>query len=141
MALGAQLAKRLSLGDVVLLSGNLGAGKTTFVQGLTRALGVREATLSPTFVMAQSLKGKFPIHHLDFYRLQVKEILALGLQEYLTGSGEIPQGLVLIEWPERAKKLWPKERLDISFRIEAGSKKRKIIFKPRGEHFEHLFVD
>ncbi len=140
-AFGARLAKKLLPGDVVLLSANLGAGKTTMVQGLVKALGVREAALSPTFIIAQSFKGKFPIHHLDFYRLTAKEILDMGIQDYLVGGGEIPKGLVLIEWPERAKKLWPKERLEVRIRIRPKSTAREITLSPHGERFENLSID
>ncbi len=117
---------------------NLGAGKTTLVQGLVRALGVREAALSPTFVIAQSLKGKFPIHHLDFYRLTLDEILAMGVQDYLSGGGEIPSGLVLVEWAERFKKMWPRERLEVRLRIRPKSSVREIRLTARGDKFKRM---
>lgn len=140
-AFGARLAKKLRSGDVVLLRANLGAGKTTLVQGLVKALGVRDAALSPTFIIAQSFKGKFPIHHLDFYRLTAKEILGMGVQDYLVGGGEIPKGLVLIEWPERARKLWPKERLEVAISIKPKSTARVINLARHGERFEDLSID
>lgn len=138
---GARLGRKLRVGDVVLLSGDLGAGKTTLVQGLVKALGVTDGALSPTFVIAQTYYAKFPIHHLDFYRLTVKEIVAIGVQDYLVGAGEIPKGLVLIEWPERAKGMWPKERLEISIRINPRSENREIVITPHGERFEKLFIN
>lgn len=134
--IAASLAPQLKKGDVVVLLANLGAGKTTFVQGLVKALGVRESALSPTFVIAQSLKGKIPVHHLDFYRLSVKEILEMGIQDYLTGAGEIPLGLVLIEWAERCKDIWPQERLEIRLKIKPNSTDREITFTGRGERWK-----
>lgn len=136
--LGGQLGRFLRKGDVVLLLANLGAGKTTLVQGLVKALGVREAALSPTFVIAQTFKAKIPIHHLDFYRLSEKEILAMGAQDYLTGVGEIPLGLVLIEWAERCKGLWPHERLEIRIRIKPRSQLREIKLVAHGPKFIRL---
>src|SRR5262245_7583959 len=91
--LAGRLAVRLQAGDVVLLLADLGAGKTTFVQGVAKALGAHDAALSPTFVVAETLDARVPIHHLDFYRLTKSELLGIGVQDYLTGSGEIPRGV------------------------------------------------
>lgn len=137
-AFGARVARHLRPGDVVLLSANLGAGKTTLVQGLVKALGVQEAALSPTFIIAQTLQGRFPIHHLDFYRVSMREILGIGIQDYMVGAGEIPKGLVLIEWPERAKGLWPKDRLEIEIKIKPQSMDRLITMQTHGARFENL---
>ena len=139
--IGARLARQLRCGDVVLLSAQLGAGKTTLVQGLVKALNVREAALSPTFIIAQTFNGKYPIHHLDFYRLTLREILGIGVQDYLIGGGEIPRGLVLIEWPERAMKLLPKERLVVKIAVKPRSTARVITIAPHGERFENLSLN
>lgn len=135
---GGRLAKWLKPGDVVLLLANLGAGKTTLVQGLVNKLGISEPALSPTFVIAQSFKGKYPVHHLDFYRLTPREILAMGAQDYLSGEGEIPKGIVLIEWAERCKQLWPADRIEIRMRIKPRSKDRAISLIGHGRRLKAL---
>ncbi|HEU4598685.1 MAG TPA: tRNA (adenosine(37)-N6)-threonylcarbamoyltransferase complex ATPase subunit type 1 TsaE [Solirubrobacterales bacterium] len=95
-ALGARLAERLGPGDVVVLSGDLGSGKTTLVRGACRALGVTEPVTSPTFTIGQRYDGgRLPISHLDLYRLQSLEgeDPAL-LDDYLDSSG-----VAFVEWP------------------------------------------
>lgn len=108
-----KLAKKLS--GVIALTGNLGAGKTTFVQGFARGLGIKEKIISPTFVLIRqhkipnSLKTLF---HIDLYRLEnVLNISHLGLKEII----ENPDNLVAIEWAEKIKKLLPKNITWISF--------------------------
>lgn len=138
--LGARLARRLKPGDVVLLAAHLGAGKTTLVQGLARALGASDKAMSPTFVVAQTLEGRrWPLHHIDFYRLEKKEILDLGIQDYLMGTGEIKPGILVIEWADRCKEIWPKKRILIEMKIKPHSKDRLIRIKTQGERFHDLF--
>jgi len=97
-ALAAQLAAALEPGDVVLIAGELGAGKTTFVRGACRALGVRGRVTSPTFTIGQRYEGDVPVSHLDLYRLGdlALEDPAL-LADYLT-----PERVAFVEWPEVA---------------------------------------
>jgi tRNA threonylcarbamoyladenosine biosynthesis protein TsaE len=90
--LGAELAKQLRPGDVVLVSGELGSGKTTFVRGACRALGVAGPVTSPTFTIGHLYDGKFEIAHLDLYRL--REIDPAILEDYVT-----PERIAFIEWP------------------------------------------
>jgi tRNA threonylcarbamoyladenosine biosynthesis protein TsaE len=95
---GAQLAERLAPGDVVLVSGELGAGKTTFVRGAARALGVDGPITSPTFTIGRRHRGRVPVSHVDLYRLAdglADEDPAL-LADYLT-----PDAVAFVEWPER----------------------------------------
>jgi tRNA threonylcarbamoyladenosine biosynthesis protein TsaE len=96
-AVGAELAGRLRPGDVVLVAGELGSGKTTFVRGACRALGVAGAVTSPTFNIGQRYRGRVAVSHLDLYRLEhpEDEDPAL-LDEYLSGDS-----VVFVEWPER----------------------------------------
>ncbi|AIE86250.1 tRNA (adenosine(37)-N6)-threonylcarbamoyltransferase complex ATPase subunit type 1 TsaE [Fimbriimonas ginsengisoli] len=96
-ALGAQLGHRLSVGDVVLLRGELGAGKTTLVRGLLEGLGHVGAVRSPTFNLVQSFETSPPVMHADLYR--VGSYLGIGLEDYLDTH------LSLIEWPDRAEGL------------------------------------
>ena len=99
-ALGEALAPLLVAGDVLILSGDLGAGKTQLVKGLARGLGITEGVRSPTFLLVNIYAGgRLPLFHLDLYRLDTPEqIIAAGLEEYLR-----PDGVTVIEWAER----WP----------------------------------
>ena len=98
-ALGARLAAELRPGDVVLVSGDLGAGKTTFVRGALRALGVTEPVTSPTFVIGQRYAGAAgPVAHLDLYRLQGLADEDPGLLDPYFG----PDTVTFVEWPEQA---------------------------------------
>lgn len=97
--LGACLARALKEGDVVTLSGELGAGKTRFSQGIASGLGVDSSVpvTSPTFTILNEYQGRLPLYHFDFYRLGIgSDLRELGFEEYLAGSG-----VCLIEWPER----------------------------------------
>ena len=110
-AAGERLGAMLSAGDVVLLYGDLGAGKTAFVRGLARAVGADPADVSsPTFTIVQEYTGRLTLYHVDLYRLEEKEVDDLGLEELVLGDG-----VVAIEWAER----W-RERPDdvVEVRIE-----------------------
>ncbi|HYZ27955.1 MAG TPA: tRNA (adenosine(37)-N6)-threonylcarbamoyltransferase complex ATPase subunit type 1 TsaE [Thermoleophilaceae bacterium] len=117
-AAGARLAKELQPGDVVLVSGELGAGKTTFVRGASRALGVTANVTSPTFTIGQLYAGNPDVAHLDLFRLEGAEPGLL--EDYLT-----PDRVGFLEWPERAE---PElERVTARVRIEhAGGDDRRI---------------
>lgn len=94
-ALGARLASRLDPGDVMLVRGELGSGKTTLIRGVCRALGVAEAVTSPTFTIGHRYHGRVRVSHLDLYRLEDLDVEEPGLlDDYLT-----PDSVALIEWP------------------------------------------
>jgi len=97
LAAGEQLGRRLPPGAIVLLFGDLGAGKTAFVRGLARGLGVAaEEVTSPTFTLVQEYRGRMTLHHVDLYRLEPAEVADLGLDELTSGDA-----VVAIEWAER----------------------------------------
>ena len=101
---GEALGRTLGPGDVVALDGELGAGKTCFVQGLVRALGVVTQATSPTFVLVNEYRGRLPVHHVDAYRTgSLAELLDLGLLDLMGGDG-----VTLLEWAERAEPLLPR---------------------------------
>jgi tRNA threonylcarbamoyladenosine biosynthesis protein TsaE len=120
--LAAALAAELGPGDVVLISGDLGAGKTTFVRGAARALGVSEVVTSPTFTIGQRYVGRVPVSHLDLYRLEAnglgEEDPAL-LDDYLTTDA-----ITFVEWPEVAEaSISPALRVTMA---HAGGDRREI---------------
>ena len=99
--LGKSLGEILPAGSVILLEGNLGSGKTTFVQGLGAGLGITETIDSPTFTLINEyFSGRIPLYHFDLYRLESSEIEALNLEIYWEGL-EVPLGIVAIEWAEK----------------------------------------
>ena len=102
-AVGARLAERLGPGDVVALTGELGAGKTCFTQGLARGLGVAGRAVSPTFVLINEYRGRLPVHHVDAYRTDsLTELLDLGLDELFSGDG-----VTIVEWADKLLPLLP----------------------------------
>ncbi len=98
--IGEKIGRYLEKGDIVGLTGKLGAGKTTLIQGIARGLGVdsKQYVRSPSFVLIHQYKGKLPIYHMDLYRLKGKEIIDLGYEEYLFGDG-----VCIIEWVEKIR--------------------------------------
>ncbi len=98
--LGCDFAAQLTPGAVLLLFGDLGSGKTTFVQGLAAGLGITGAVASPTFTLVNEyLEGRCPLYHLDLYRLERDEVIALHPEQYWEGL-EVEPGIVAIEWSE-----------------------------------------
>ena len=114
-ALAAELADGLGPGTVIALHGDLGAGKTCFIQGYAAALGIDEPITSPTYTLIGEYEGRLPLHHIDLYRLSgPEEALGLGLEEYFDANG-----ITAIEWAERAEGLLPPNLLHIQ--IEADT--------------------
>ncbi len=109
-ALGAQLARLLNGGDVLLLKGDMGAGKSELARGIARGLGITGPVPSPSFTILNAYdEGRVPFHHFDWYRVNdASELTESGLDEF------IGQGITVIEWPERAPSLWPEDRLEIA---------------------------
>lgn len=145
--LGGMLAQEFRGGEIVCLMGELGAGKTTFTQGLLKGLGIKGPHTSPTFLIIKNYKKEFPItksqipnkpkiqsasgrikikniYHIDAYRVKAIDILNLGWKD-LAGK---PDSIVIIEWADRIKKIIPKNSLWVNFEW-LDKKKRKLILK------------
>lgn len=115
--IGEQLGRSLPAGTVLLLSGDLGSGKTSLVQGLGLGLGITEAIVSPTFTLVNEYTdGRLPLYHLDLYRLTPAEVDALYIDMYWEGV-DCPPGIVAIEWAERLS-FHPPQSLLLSLAIE-----------------------
>jgi tRNA threonylcarbamoyladenosine biosynthesis protein TsaE len=128
-SLGEKFGRAAERGFVFALSGDLGAGKTQFVKGLARGLGISARVHSPTFTLANEYGGgRLKLFHLDLYRLETRaQILAAGLEEFLQ-----PDGVAVIEWAERLQSSGKKEKL-LSVKIEiAGKSERKIVYDDFG---------
>jgi tRNA threonylcarbamoyladenosine biosynthesis protein TsaE len=110
-AIASALAEAMTVGDLLVLDGDLGAGKTCFTQGLGTGLGVVEAITSPTFTLANRYRGRLVLHHLDAYRLEDEnDALDLDLDDLLE------TGVTVIEWGNRIEGLLPADRFTITFR-------------------------
>lgn len=136
--LAAKLAKNVIAGDTILLSGDLGAGKTTFTQGFAKELGVRRPVKSPTFTLVREYRTeKFPLYHLDVYRLgEEGNAEDLGLSEYFGGDG-----VALVEWSQYIKADLPDDVLKISFeRIEGQETERLITITATGHRSNQLLA-
>lgn len=111
VALGERIGRRLAAGSVVLLRGELGAGKTTLARGLARGAGCTGRVSSPTFALAHAYRGpRLTVHHLDLYRVAKGADAEIGVDELLAD----PRGAVVVEWPDAAGGAWPKDRLEIT---------------------------
>ncbi|MBI1886307.1 MAG: tRNA (adenosine(37)-N6)-threonylcarbamoyltransferase complex ATPase subunit type 1 TsaE [Chloroflexi bacterium] len=137
--LGTRLGRLLRPGDVVLLSGELGAGKTVFVQGVARGLGVTDAVTSKSFVLLGEYEGRLPtgqaglkLYHADLYRLETpEEAEELALDEYCA------DGALVVEWPERAPGVFPPDRLLVRFET-TGERTRTLTTEASGERAREL---
>ena len=119
--IGAELAAELEPGDVVLVSGDLGAGKTTLIRGAARALGVTEPVTSPTFTIGNRYRGRIPVSHLDLYRLDDIGVEEPGLLDDYLG----PDSIAFIEWPGAAEPVLERVSRRVALR-HAGADAREI---------------
>ena len=127
-AIGAALSRQLEPDDVLILLGDMGAGKSEFTRGLARGLGVTGYVTSPTFTIMQLHDtGRLPLYHFDWYRLESEEELyELSMEEYLYGSG-----VAVVEWPSMAEEAVPQTHLEITL-SPAGEDQREITLRPVG---------
>lgn len=134
IALGERMAADLRPGDVVVLNGDLGAGKTTFTKGIAKGLGIKEIIKSPTFTIIHEYQdGRIPLYHMDAYRLENGGAEDLGLDEYFDGDG-----VSVVEWAQFAEDELPDEFLAITFKRTDDENKRILTFDPRGQHFQQM---
>lgn len=133
--IGAALGRLAAPGLVIALRGTLGAGKTTFVQGVAEGAGTPDpkSVTSPTFVLIQEYTGRIPVYHFDAYRLRgVEEFADLGADEYLFGDG-----VCVVEWAERVTAALPNDRIEIEF-VPAGESHRRLEVSSLGDRWPSL---
>ena len=131
-AVGEAVGGLLEPGDVVSLTGDLGAGKTTFVQGAAPPLGVRDPVVSPTFTLVRQYRGDVPVYHLDIYRLdRVQDVLDLGLDEMLDGAG-----VVFVEWGDAIEGLLPEDHLQVELTLPDETDRRRLDVTGRGRTWD-----
>lgn len=130
--LGTSISPVVVPGDMIVLSGDLGAGKTTFTQGLAVGLGITEQVTSPTFLLMKEYSGgRFPLMHMDIYRLEkIQDVIDLGYDEFLD-----PSYVVVVEWGDMVEPLLPKNHLDVEIRL-LDETIRRITITPRGDQWQ-----
>ena len=132
--IGRGIGSRALKGDVVLLTGDLGSGKTTLTQGILRGLGSDEFARSPTFVLVNEYNARLPLYHMDLYRLDSFESIdGLGLDDYLFGAG-----LCVVEWANKADGYFPDDHLLVSIEI-IGDDLRTLTLSSADLRYQDLF--
>ncbi len=128
--LGTRIGELASPGDIYLLVGALGTGKTCLTQGIAWGLGIEEYAVSPSFVLVRELYGRLPLYHIDLYRLDnIEEIIELGLDDYLYGSG-----VCVVEWAEKGLGVLPAEHLLIQISYLSDTE-RQLQLIPGGQRY------
>lgn len=124
--LGTQIATELAPGDCVVIIGELGAGKTTFVQGLAQGLGITETVRSPTFILMREYLGRIPLYHFDAYRIKnLEELREIGFEDTVRA-----QGITVIEWGEKTEGLLPQGCWRIQIELVPDQTRRIRIERP-----------
>ena len=136
--LGAAVAGFLASGDVIVLTGDLGAGKTTFVKGAAGALGVTDPVVSPTFTLVRRYRGRRPVNHVDVYRLdRVQEVIDLGMEDLFD-----PEGVTFVEWGDVIEGLLPDAYLEVELWTRPEDEGRLVVLTGTGrswaERWERL---
>lgn len=134
---GEKLGSILKSGDIISLTGDLGAGKTTLTKSIGKGLGVEDYITSPTFTLINEYKGRTNLYHFDVYRLEGSmDLYDLGFEEYIYSDG-----ISIIEWGDKIEEALPKERINI--RIEKGTEldERIIYIYGEGERFEQFIKE
>ncbi|WP_026478959.1 tRNA (adenosine(37)-N6)-threonylcarbamoyltransferase complex ATPase subunit type 1 TsaE [Alkaliphilus transvaalensis] len=133
-ALAKKLATLVDRGNVICLTGDLGAGKTTFTQAFAKGLGIQEPVTSPTFTILQEYEdGRIPLYHFDVYRISdPMEMADIGFDEYVFGNG-----VCVIEWASIIEEILPSDHLWIDLKVE-GIKERKFCVKGTNEYYQNI---
>jgi len=127
---GIRIGESAQPGDIFLLVGRLGTGKTCLAQGIAWGLGIKEYALSPSFVIVRELYGRLPLYHIDLYRLDhIEEVAELGLDDYLYGNG-----VCVVEWAEKGLSMLPVEHLLIEIGYLSDTE-RSFQLKPSGKRY------
>jgi len=134
VALGRTLGALAAPGDVFLLSGALGTGKTCLVRGIAAGLGAADCPASPSFVIIREYRGRLTLYHMDFYRLErPEEIADLGIEDYLYGDG-----VCAVEWAERAQGLLPEEHLGLTLNYASHEDEREVVISSAGSRYNDM---
>ena len=128
MKLGEKLGNLLYMPEIILLTGDLGTGKTIFVKGIARGLDINDNVNSPSYTLIKEYEGRLPLYHMDLYRLDDEsDLYNIGFEEYLNDDG-----VVVIEWPELARELLPFRCIAIDIKIDKDNN-REIEIEAREE--------
>lgn len=131
--LGFRLGELAQRGDIFLLVGSLGAGKTCLTQGIAWGLDIKEYAFSPSFIIVREYHGRLPLYHMDFYRLnRIEEVLDLGLEDYFYGPG-----VCVVEWADRGLGVLPQEHLLVTIAYISDTE-RGFLFEPKGKRYQEV---
>ncbi|MCK9268206.1 MAG: tRNA (adenosine(37)-N6)-threonylcarbamoyltransferase complex ATPase subunit type 1 TsaE [Alkaliphilus sp.] len=131
-----KLGELVDSGDIICMVGDLGAGKTTFIQALAVGLGVEDCVTSPTFVLINEYDGRIPLYHFDVYRINhIGEMEDLGYEEYFYGDG-----VCAIEWADLIEDILPHNHLRVEIRI-TGIKTRRICFAGTDDYYDGMIKE
>jgi len=120
-----KLSRKIKSGDIFLIEGDLGAGKSVFVRGMANGLGIKVPMPSPTFTILNEYKGKYKVYHFDFYRINDPlELYEIGFEDYIYSGG-----VTFIEWPSKALELLPENSIKVNISIENEIRKIEILWK------------
>ncbi|MCJ7662718.1 MAG: tRNA (adenosine(37)-N6)-threonylcarbamoyltransferase complex ATPase subunit type 1 TsaE [Desulfobacterales bacterium] len=135
--LGSLLGSMLAKGDIIALCGELGTGKTTFVRGMARGMGLEETEVaSPSFTLVNEYEGPLRLFHIDLYRLEdEKELLGIDYEEYIKGDG-----VVVIEWANRIPQAVPRDALWITLRY-LGADCREVALRAQGDRYTRMIEE
>lgn len=132
--LGIKMGKLLEAGDIVLLYGDLGAGKTVLTRGIALGLGAKDVVTSPTYTLMHRYEGRVPVYHFDLYRLNgPDEVLDVGYEEFFYGDG-----VSIVEWPERLEYLCPEEHVRVRIEVAGDGQKRRITVDAVGGRYSRF---